>query len=157
MVYSATSEEHREHLTAVFQKLRNEELNVKREKCSFAQESIKFMGHVVERGRIRVDLEKKASRLNQTADALSRKVELATLKVLASMSASWMGTPIKERIKENLKTDPVAKNIMTLARKAKTTQFWVEDDLLWAKGGCLFIPKAGDLRRTLMSECDDTL
>ena len=31
---------------------------MKREKCSFAQERIKFLGHIVERGRIRIDLEK---------------------------------------------------------------------------------------------------
>ena len=58
VVYSATIEEHQEHLAQVFQKLRENQLYVKREKCSFAQESIKFLGHVVERGRIRMDLEK---------------------------------------------------------------------------------------------------
>ena len=42
VVYSATMEEHKEHLAKVFQKLRDNQLYVKREKCSFAQESIKF-------------------------------------------------------------------------------------------------------------------
>ena len=31
---------------------------MKKEKCSFAQESIKFFGHVVDRGHIKMDLEK---------------------------------------------------------------------------------------------------
>uniref|UniRef100_A0A803PZ63 Reverse transcriptase/retrotransposon-derived protein RNase H-like domain-containing protein n=1 Tax=Cannabis sativa TaxID=3483 RepID=A0A803PZ63_CANSA len=53
------------------------------------------------------------------------KAELAAaLKVIAGMSASRVVTPIKERIKQNLKKDPIAKNIMALARKGKTTQFW---------------------------------
>ncbi|XP_060968532.1 uncharacterized protein LOC133036063 [Cannabis sativa] len=58
VVYSATLEEHQEHLTTVFQKLRKEQLYVKREKCSFAQKSIKFLGHIVEHGKIRMDMEK---------------------------------------------------------------------------------------------------
>ncbi|KAL0533706.1 hypothetical protein IC582_027747 [Cucumis melo] len=38
VVYSTTMEEHRDHLQKVFQKLRENQLYVKREKCSFAQE-----------------------------------------------------------------------------------------------------------------------
>ena len=53
--------------------------------------------------------------------------------------------------------DPVVKTIMNLAKEGKTCKFWVEDDLLWAKGGCLYVPKMGYLHRTLMSECHDTL
>ena len=53
--------------------------------------------------------------------------------------------------------DSVVKTIMNLAKEGKTHQFWVEDDLLWAKGVCLYVPKTGDLWRTLMSECHDTL
>ena len=58
VVYSAAMEEHKEHLAKVFQKLRDNQLYVKREKCSFAQGSIKFLGHVVDRGHIKMDLEK---------------------------------------------------------------------------------------------------
>ena len=58
VVYNATMEEHKENLTKVFQKLRENQLYVKREKCSFAQESIKFFGHMVDRGHIEMDLEK---------------------------------------------------------------------------------------------------
>ncbi|KAL0533670.1 hypothetical protein IC582_027711 [Cucumis melo] len=52
VVYSTTMEEHREHLHKVFQKLKENQLYVKREKCSFAQERINFLGHVIECGRI---------------------------------------------------------------------------------------------------------
>ena len=52
VVYSATMEEHKEHLAKVFQKLQDNQLYMTRQKCSFAQESIKFLGH------IKMDLEK---------------------------------------------------------------------------------------------------
>ncbi|KAL0545732.1 hypothetical protein IC582_015623 [Cucumis melo] len=52
VVYSTTMEEHRDHLQKVFQKLKENQLYVKREKCSFAQERINFLGHVIEYSRI---------------------------------------------------------------------------------------------------------
>ncbi|KAL0534659.1 hypothetical protein IC582_028950 [Cucumis melo] len=52
VVYSTTMEEHRDHLQKVFQKLKENQLYVKREKCSFAQEWINFLDHVIECGRI---------------------------------------------------------------------------------------------------------
>ncbi|KAL0555992.1 hypothetical protein IC582_004495 [Cucumis melo] len=52
VVYSTTMEEHRDHLQKVFQKLKDNQLYVKREKCSFVQERINFLGHVIECGRI---------------------------------------------------------------------------------------------------------
>ena len=58
VVYSATMEEHKDHLAKVFQKLQDNQLFVKKEKFLFMQESIKFLGHVVDRGHIKMDLEK---------------------------------------------------------------------------------------------------
>ncbi|KAL4032370.1 hypothetical protein IC575_005441 [Cucumis melo] len=52
VVYSTTMEEHRDHLQKVFQKLKENPLYDKREKCSFAQERINFLGHVIECVRI---------------------------------------------------------------------------------------------------------
>ncbi|KAA0046931.1 uncharacterized protein E5676_scaffold298G00320 [Cucumis melo var. makuwa] len=52
VVNSTTMEEHKDHLQKVFQKLKENQLYVKREKCSFAQERINFLGHVIECGRI---------------------------------------------------------------------------------------------------------
>ncbi|KAA0060640.1 uncharacterized protein E6C27_scaffold22G005260 [Cucumis melo var. makuwa] len=52
VVDSTTMEEHRDHLQKIFQKLKENQLYVKREKCSFAQERINFLGHVIECGRI---------------------------------------------------------------------------------------------------------
>ena len=44
VVYSGTLEEHVEHLRAIFQILHDNQLYVKKEKCSFAQEVL-FLGH----------------------------------------------------------------------------------------------------------------
>ncbi|KAL5581856.1 hypothetical protein UlMin_014298 [Ulmus minor] len=50
--------EHKKHLEMVFQKLRDNQLYVKREKCAFAQTRINFLGHIIERGQIRMDMKK---------------------------------------------------------------------------------------------------
>ncbi|KAJ7970903.1 Retrotransposon protein, putative, Ty3-gypsy subclass [Quillaja saponaria] len=103
------------------------------------------------------EFEHKAGKSNQAADALSRKAELAAMTYVAHISASRVATSMRERIRENLDKDPVAQAIINLAKEGKTRKFWVEDGLLMAKGSRLFVPKAGDLRRTLMKECHDTL
>ncbi|XP_021596708.1 uncharacterized protein LOC110603322 [Manihot esculenta] len=51
VVYNSFMEEHKEHLRLVFEKLRENRLFSKREKCAFSQTKIKFLGHVIERGR----------------------------------------------------------------------------------------------------------
>ncbi|KAL0393405.1 UNVERIFIED_CONTAM: RNA-directed DNA polymerase [Sesamum latifolium] len=58
VIYSRTLAEHVEHLRQVLARLREYELYVKVSKCSFAQEIISFLGHIVERGRIRMDSKK---------------------------------------------------------------------------------------------------
>ncbi|KAJ7941085.1 Retrotransposon protein, putative, Ty3-gypsy subclass [Quillaja saponaria] len=45
-------------LAAGFQQAERNQLFVKREKCSFAQKRIKFLGHIIEEGRVRMDLDK---------------------------------------------------------------------------------------------------
>ena len=57
VIYSSTLEEHVEHLQKALTKLREHKLYVKLEKCSFAQERIKFLGHIVEHGCIKIDQE----------------------------------------------------------------------------------------------------
>ncbi|TYK06491.1 putative mitochondrial protein [Cucumis melo var. makuwa] len=52
VVYSSTMKEHKDHLQMVFQKLKENQLYVKKEKCSFVQQQINFLGHVIECRRI---------------------------------------------------------------------------------------------------------
>lgn len=55
VVYSNTLEEHIEHFATVFYVLRENQLFVKREKCSFAQDEVPFLGHWIGRARIWMD------------------------------------------------------------------------------------------------------
>ncbi|KAG8372904.1 hypothetical protein BUALT_Bualt12G0115600 [Buddleja alternifolia] len=63
---------------------------------------------------------------------------------------------VHEKINEGLKHDPMAKELMRLAKEGKTRQFWVEDGLLYTKGRRLYVPKWGNLWKDLIRECHDT-
>ena len=52
VIYSQSLEEHVGHLRQVFWVLRENQLYVKKEKCSFAQHEIPFLGHIVGGGQI---------------------------------------------------------------------------------------------------------
>ncbi|KAL9265229.1 Transposon Tf2-6 polyprotein-like protein [Drosera capensis] len=51
-VYSATLEEHVDHLRIVFKVLASNELYMKKEKCSFACQEVNFLGHVIKDGKL---------------------------------------------------------------------------------------------------------
>ena len=82
VVYSSSLDEHVAHLKLVFGRLRQHQLFVKREKCSFAQERIKFLGHIIERGGIQMDLEK--VRAIQEWEAPMKVTELRSFLGLAN-------------------------------------------------------------------------
>ena len=54
-IYSNTLEEHVDHLRKVFKLLRQNKLYVKKEKCSFAQGEVGFLGHRIKDGKIMID------------------------------------------------------------------------------------------------------
>lgn len=58
VVYSDTLEEHVKHLRLVFQALKENQLYVKMEKCSFAQDEVTFLGHRIAEGKIYMDKSK---------------------------------------------------------------------------------------------------
>lgn len=55
VIYNNTLEDHVNHLRQVFQVLRENELYVKKEKCAFAQWEVTFLGHIVGKGKLRMD------------------------------------------------------------------------------------------------------
>ena len=55
VIYSNSMEEHVGHLQTVFRVLRENELFVKREKCTFATEEVQFLGHVIGHGKLKMD------------------------------------------------------------------------------------------------------
>ncbi|KAE8661278.1 hypothetical protein F3Y22_tig00116012pilonHSYRG00001 [Hibiscus syriacus] len=58
VVYSNSIREHVDHLRIVFKILRENELYVKKEKCTFATEEVHFLGHVIGHGKLLMDRNK---------------------------------------------------------------------------------------------------
>nr|GEZ63016.1 putative reverse transcriptase domain-containing protein [Tanacetum cinerariifolium] len=96
MIYSKDEKEHEEHLRQILKLLKKEELYAKFSKCEFWIPKVQFLGHVIDRQGIHVDLVKIESvkdwaspkspteirKANVVADALSRK-EQEPLRVRA--------------------------------------------------------------------------
>ena len=55
VIYSQSLREHEKHMSLVFQRLRENRLFVKKEKCEFAQRQITFLGHKISEGLIKMD------------------------------------------------------------------------------------------------------
>ena len=55
LIYSASEEEHGEHVRIVLQILREHQLYAKYEKCDFWLSEVKFLGHVISSSGISVD------------------------------------------------------------------------------------------------------
>ena len=58
LVFSRTFPEHLQHLRLVLSRLRQHQLRVKLSKCSFAQQELSFLGHIVTKDGIKADPEK---------------------------------------------------------------------------------------------------
>ena len=82
MIYSPTLEDHLVHLENVFDRLRQNQLYVKKEKCEFAQTEIKFLGHLISKSQIRMDRAKVAA--IQEWPALTKMTELQSFLDLAN-------------------------------------------------------------------------
>ncbi|KAL0393404.1 UNVERIFIED_CONTAM: Transposon Tf2-11 polyprotein [Sesamum latifolium] len=92
---------------------------------------------------------------NHVADAL--RADLASLGSVAALSSSIVATSIRDRARELLPKDSAAQDLVHLVEQGKARQFWLEDGLLMTKGNRLYVPKDGDLMKSLISECHDTL
>ena len=61
LVFSETEQQHLHDLRAVLKRLCCEKFHAKQHKCEFGKRSVKYLGHIVENGTIRVDLDKVAA------------------------------------------------------------------------------------------------
>lgn len=55
LVFSETLEEHREHLHQVFQILQQNQFYINQSKCSFAQQNLEYLGHVIGKDGVATD------------------------------------------------------------------------------------------------------
>jgi hypothetical protein len=58
LVYSRTFEDHLQHLALVFAWLKADQWKIKLSKCTFAQRSISYLGHIVSEAGVAIDPEK---------------------------------------------------------------------------------------------------
>ena len=68
-IYSKTEKEHAEHLEAVFEKLREHNITVKREKCDFGKHEVELLGYRVSEEGIRAQPKKTEAIYNMPAPA----------------------------------------------------------------------------------------
>ena len=105
VIYSESMEEHEEHLRRVFERLRKHELYLKLSKCSFAQKRIKFLGHIIEQGRVQMDPIK--VKVIQEWQAPTNVSELRSFLGLANYyrkfvkDYSGIATPLTELLKKS--------------------------------------------------------
>lgn len=55
LIYSRTLQEHVQHLQQVFQILDRHQLKVKKSKCSFAQQRLAYLGHIISPNGVSTD------------------------------------------------------------------------------------------------------
>jgi len=58
LIYSWSWDEHLKHLNKVLEILKFNHLYVRKEKCRFEQQRVKYLGHIINRNRVAVDPEK---------------------------------------------------------------------------------------------------
>ncbi|RVW58098.1 Retrovirus-related Pol polyprotein from transposon 17.6 [Vitis vinifera] len=105
VVYSKTLTEHEKHLRLVFQRLRENRLYVKPEKCEFAQEEITFLGHKISVGLIRKDKGKVQAIMKWSVP--TKVTELRSFLGLANYYRSMQCQMAFESMKEAISTEPV--------------------------------------------------
>lgn len=64
LVYSASWQEHLQHVREVFQLLRQHKLAVKFKKCEFGQHELEYLGHIISSDSVKVDKSKIAAMLD---------------------------------------------------------------------------------------------
>uniref|UniRef100_A0A2N9G5D8 Protein kinase domain-containing protein n=1 Tax=Fagus sylvatica TaxID=28930 RepID=A0A2N9G5D8_FAGSY len=156
LVYSKSQQDHMEHLYQVFQTLRKQKLYVNLKKCHFLTDSLVFLGYMVSAEGIKMDPSKieewelvlcsankhKSGKLNQVADALSRRHSL-----LSTMEVQVLGFEV---LKELYKNDLDFGNVWENCSKDSFNHFLVQEGFLF-KNNRLCIPQCS-LRRAIIQE-----
>uniref|UniRef100_A0A8C6VZ26 Gypsy retrotransposon integrase-like protein 1 n=1 Tax=Nothobranchius furzeri TaxID=105023 RepID=A0A8C6VZ26_NOTFU len=145
LIFSRSLTEHRQHVRAVLQRLLENRLYVKAEKCEFHVSSVKFLGFVLESGRLKTDPDKiEAVRTwptPETRKQLQRFLGFANfyrrfiknysqiaspLTQLTSVKVPFLWSPEADQAFNNLKTSFTQAPILT--RPDTSLQFTLEVD-----------------------------
>ena len=87
---------------------------------------------------------------NVVADTLSRKEVIAYIAALSEVVSNF-----NERIQQLAESDASYEKLRQQVREGLNRRYWIQDNLLMAKGGRLYVP-AGQLRKELLRETHDT-
>jgi hypothetical protein len=75
LIYSQSEEEHKDHLRMVLQRLREHQLYAKLRKCDFWIDEVMFLGHIINKDGLVVDLKKMADILDWKAPTNARGIK----------------------------------------------------------------------------------
>jgi hypothetical protein len=75
IIFGASIEEHAERLRGVFERLREAKLSLKFEKCHFAKERVKYLGHVIDKRGVGPDPDKIQAVMSYPAPTTIREVQ----------------------------------------------------------------------------------
>ncbi|KAL5778668.1 hypothetical protein ACOSQ2_009405 [Xanthoceras sorbifolium] len=89
-------------------------------------------------------------RENQVADALSRKEVQGYVAALAALQVTFL-----ERLKQQAEVDVSYTKLRHEVLDGLVQRYWVEDNLLYAKGSRLYVPNGGGLKQELLKETHD--
>ena len=105
VVYNDSLESHVSQLRKALLKLQEHKLYLKLEKCAFAQQEIDFLGHILERGEVKMDPKKVAAITDW--EALKKVMELHSFLELANYyrksikGYSKIVAPLTDLLKKN--------------------------------------------------------
>ncbi|GKA13997.1 putative reverse transcriptase domain-containing protein [Tanacetum coccineum] len=144
-------EEHGKHLKVILELLKKERLYAKFSKCDFWLDSVQFLGHVIDRNGVHVDLAKIESIRNWAAPTTPTEERIRPLRVRALMMTIHNDLPKKilEAQKEAImKKNVKAKNLGRLIMQI----FEFRPDETRCFGNRVWLPRFGGLRNLIMHE-----
>ncbi len=108
LIYSGSLEEHVEHLQKVFQKLKENKLYAKLEKCEFEVTKVDFLGHRITQEGLKMDYHKVKAILDwelpKSVPALRSFLELASYYCKFIKNFTKMAAPLTNLLKKSVGT-----------------------------------------------------
>lgn len=84
------------------------------------------------------------------ADALSCKEVEVYVAALTTVTIDFLN-----RLRQQANEDPSYCQLREKIKQGLIRRYWVEDDLIYARGGRTYVPSRGDLQRILLQETHD--
>uniref|UniRef100_A0A803P659 Reverse transcriptase domain-containing protein n=1 Tax=Cannabis sativa TaxID=3483 RepID=A0A803P659_CANSA len=121
VIYNNSLEEHLQHLRKVLTKLREEQLYIKKGKCEFCRKEVKFLGHWVGQGKLKMDEGKIKAIMDWPIP--TKVAELRSFLGLANYYRKFIkgyskkvSTTFIDRVREQSLLDPEYKKLLEEAR-----------------------------------------